>query len=106
MVVQKRSNETRFFGAIQFDEKRAEKSLAMYPGVESTSLSALFDKERDKEWTSLYLEGIAWRRNVYALNGYVVNDGDWLVTDMDGKTYVYTDVQFKELFVGKDGEDL
>ena len=101
MIVQKRSNETRFFGAIQFDEKRAEKSLAMYPGVESTSLS-----ERDKEWTSLYLEGIAWRRNVYALNGYVVNVGDWLVTDMDGKTYVYTDVQFKEQFVGKDGDNL
>lgn len=106
MIVQERTNENKFFGAVQFDKKHAEKSLAMYPGVKTTSLSALFSEAKHGLWTSLYLESAARDGNVYVLNGRIINDGDWLVADMDGKTTVYSDDQLKECFIGEDGVNL
>lgn len=109
MIVQDKQKEPRYFGAIQFNEKQAKKSLAMYPGITKANpydLYKTYNQENGEYWTSIISENLPMNKDIFLIGSIMINDGDWLVTDMDGKTHVYNDTQFKEQFVGKDGDNL
>lgn len=109
MIVQDKQKELCYFGAIQFNEKQAKKSLAMYPGITKANpydLYKTYNRENSEYWTSIISENLPMNKDIFLIGSIMINDGDWLVTDMDGKTHVYNDAQFKEQFVGKDGDDL
>lgn len=105
MIVQDKQKEPSYFGAIQFNREQADKSLAMYPGVKRTNLFAFFDNAEEVE-PLLLSSGTDWSRPMYSLNDHPVFDGDWLVTDLNGETKIYSDEKFKSIFIGEDGDEL
>ena len=105
MIVQDKQKELCYFGAVQFNREQADKSLAMYPGVKRTNLFAFFDNAKDVEPLLLSI-ATDWTRPMYSLNGRPVFDGEWLVTDLNGETKIYSDEKFKSIFIGKDGDEL
>lgn len=101
MIVQDKENQLDYYGAVQFHTDGKKMSLAKYPGVTmergSFTLSLLPVAMKNKigihdgESKSFYYNGIE------------LTDGDWLVTDKEGRTRVYIDKKFKKSFVEKEG---
>ena len=83
MIVKDKEERLHYYGAIQFNRREALKSLMNYPGIKR-------DIEKDK----------------FTLDGTEVFHSDWLVTDEEGRTKIYTDNEFRKEFTNKDGEQL
>lgn len=83
MIVKDREEQLHYYGAVQFNRRKALKSLMYYPGVQ-------------------YCAG----KSDFALNGTEVFHSDWLVTDEKGHTKIYTDNKFHKAFTDKDGGQL
>lgn len=83
MIVKDKEERLRYYGAVQFDLREAFKSLMNYPGVRH-------DVEKDE----------------FTLDGTEIIHGDWLVTDGEGRTKIYTDNEFRKEFTNEDGESL
>lgn len=104
MIVQDKENQLEYYGAVQFHTDYKKMSLAKYPGVtmqRNVFVLSILPKEmtnkvgiHDNEKKSFYYHGIQ------------LVDGDWLVTDKEGNTKVYTDKKFKKAFVKKEGAEL
>lgn len=84
MIVQDKLENMEYFGAVQFFEEKANKSLAKYPGV--------------KVITNPVFRNTCWRLN----DDEALSDGDWIVTDSQGNRKIYSNNQFKELFSCED----
>lgn len=84
MIVQDKLENMEYFGAVQFFEEKANKSLAKYPGV--------------KLITDPVFRNTCWRLN----DDEALSDGDWIVTDSQGNRKIYSNNQFKELFSCED----
>lgn len=84
MIVQDKENQLDYYGAVQFHTNGKKMSLAKYPGVRPDDL---------------------FRKDFY-YGDMFLNDGDWLVTDKEGKTRVYTDEEFKKMFSKEEGVEL
>ena len=83
MIVTKKEDGTDYYGAVQFDEYEAKKTLMNYPGVELKYLA------------------MDWR---FCLDDAMIGDGDWLVTNKTGETEVYNPEDFKEKFTECGGD--
>lgn len=81
MIVQDKEENVRYFGAIQFREEIAEKSLALYPMV-------------TKKESSDFLGRLIY----YTCNDRSVTDGDWILTNSKGECQVVTNEEFIERF--------
>lgn len=103
MIVQDKENQLDYYGAVQFHTDGKKMSLAKYPGVTmkrnvfvlSMLPKAMTNKVgiHDNEKKSFYYHGVQ------------LVDGDWLVTDKEGNTKVYTNKKFKSSFVKKEGKE-
>ena len=79
MIVQDKEENVRYFGAVQFREEIAKKSLALYPMVA--------ENKEIIETTNIFPERYAY---------YTCNDR--LVTDSKGECQVVTNEEFIERF--------
>lgn len=112
MIVQDKQENMQYFGAIQFDKKQAIKSLAMYPNVQMYIKASLTDRlYYPREWMpveeipSTYHPSETPERDFYFVKGHhVINNNDWLVTNKDGETTVYSDEVFKQEFITEVGD--
>lgn len=80
MIVQDKLENMEYFGAVQFFEEKANKSLAKYPGV--------------KVITNPVFRNTCWRLN----DDEALSDGDWIITDKEGKSEIYSPDEFRHLF--------
>lgn len=83
VIVKDREERLRYYGAIQFNRREALKSLMNYPGV-----------KHDVE------------KNGFTLDNTEIFHSDWLVTDKEGHTKIYSDNEFHKEFTNEDGEQL
>lgn len=81
MIVQDKEENVRYFGAVQFHEEIAKKSLALYPMV-------------TKKESSDFLGRLIY----YTCNDRSVTDGDWILTNSKGECQVVTNEEFIERF--------
>lgn len=86
MIVQDKEENVRYFGAVQFHEEIAKKSLALYPMVA--------ENEEIIETTNIFPQRYAY----YTCNDRLVNDGDWILTNSKGECQVVTNEKFIERF--------
>lgn len=83
MIVKDKEEQLHYYGAVQFNRREALKSLMNYPGVKHNV-----------------------EKNEFTLDGEEVFHSDWLVTDRNGATQIYTDKKFHKKFTDEDGEQL
>ena len=111
MIVQDKRENMQRFGAIRFSKEQARKSLAMYPGVKMYVNIACIRTFYPTTWVPV--NGILrdYRPSkipeqdfMFEFEHAELNDGDWLVTDKDGKTYIYSDEAFKREFTDEVGD--
>lgn len=102
MIVQDKENQLDYYGAVQFHTNGKKMSLAKYPDVKMkrgiSAIPPLPDME-GKIGIGDYDNKDFYYHNIELI------DGDWLVTDKEGRTQVYTDKKFKKSFVEKEGVD-
>lgn len=105
MIVQDKENQLDYYGAVQFRTDGKQMSLAKYPGVTMTN----------NAWGTMFKPAKSVMDKVggyddmpkdFYYHATKLTDGDWLVTDKEGKTLVYTDKKFKKTFVQKEGAEL
>ena len=101
MIVQDKENRLDYYGAVQFHTDGERMSLAKYPGVKMkyhhySSSMEQWGKEHGWRPDDLF------RKDFY-YGDMFLNDGDWLVTDKEGKTEVYTNEEFKRMFSKEEG---
>lgn len=102
MIVQDKDNQLDYYGAVQFHTDGKRMSLAKYPGVTM----------KNNPWGTLLKPAKSVTDKVggdddmskeFYYHGIKLTDGDWLVTDKEGHTLLYTDKKFKQSFVKKEG---
>lgn len=86
MIVQDKEENVRYFGAVQFHEEIAKKSLALYPMVA--------ENEELVETTNIFPKRYAY----YTCNDRLVTDEDWILTNSKGECQVVTNKKFLERF--------
>lgn len=104
MIVQDKENQLDYYGAVQFHTDGKKMSLAKYPGVTMTNnaFGAMFK-------TKSMMNKVGSDEDAqkdFKYDGTKLTDGDWLVTDKEGHTLVYTDKKFEQSFVKKEGAEL
>ena len=114
MIVQDKQENMQYFGAIQFDTKKAKESLALYPNVQMKVHESCVGDGCLHPYPWMSVEGTlrCYRPSedpeqdfIFIFGGHIVlKDGDWLVTDKDGETYIYSDEAFKREFTGEVGD--
>lgn len=99
MIVQDKYNQLEYYGAVQFHTDGKKMSLAKYPGVKmKRGLGAIPPIPGLEGKIGI---GDDDNKDFYYHNIELI-DGDWLVTDKEGRTQVYTDKKFKKSFVEKE----
>lgn len=83
MIIKLKPDKVPHYKAIQFNWNEAKESLMNYPGVtkEGTTIRGT---------TSFYVETL-----YFYLGDYPLTDGDWILTNDDGKSFVITDKTMK-----------
>ena len=98
MIVQDKENQLDYYGAVQFHTDGKKMSLAKYPDVKmKRGISATLPLPDMEGKIGI---GDYDNKDFYYHNIELI-DGDWLVTDKEGRTQVYTDKKFKKSFVEK-----
>ncbi len=103
MIVQDKENQLDYYGAVQFHTNHKKMSLAKYPGVTMKRAYYEFPLPDDIKGK---IGACANKDKDFYYHDIALADGDWLVTDKEGQTRVYTDKQFKKVFVKKEGEEV
>lgn len=111
MIVQDKQENMQYFGAIQFNFKKARKSLAMYPGVQMFVNIACVRTLYPMAWVPVNGVPRDYRPSktpehdfIFEFEHTQLNDGDWLVTDKDGETFIYSNEVFKQYFTDEVGD--
>ena len=104
MIVQDKENQLDYYGAVQFHTDGKKMSLAKYPGVKMTN-NAFSTMFKSKSMMNKVGSDDDLQKE-FKYDGTKLNDGDWLVTDKEGHTLVYTDKKFEQSFVKKEGVEL
>lgn len=101
MIVQDKEKQLNYYGAVQFHTDGKEMSLAKYPGVEMRYRSYPLPV---KQWVKDKTMGIddLFPKDFY-YGDRLLRDDDWLVTNKEGKTEVYTNEEFKRMFSKEEG---
>lgn len=102
MIVQDKENQLDYYGAVQFHTNGKKMSLTKYPDVKMKRGISAIPPLPDMEGKI----GIGdYDNKDFYYHDIELIDGDWLVTDKEGRTQVYTDKKFKKSFVEKEGVD-
>lgn len=104
MIVQDKENQLDYYGAVQFHTDGKKMSLAKYPGVTMKNNAWGTLLKTKSEMSKVGSDDDMLKTFHYG--DTKLDDGDWLVTDKDGHTLVYTDKKFEQSFVKKEGAEL